>query len=59
MKEPIQISSTSFIKEDIFLSVLILALFVMLCDYLYTIIMVHNYGVAFKPKIYLINFFAN
>jgi hypothetical protein len=57
--EPIQISSTSFIKEDIFLSVLIIAIFVILCDYLYTTIMIHNYGVKFKPKVYLINFFAN
>jgi len=55
MGDPERITSTWLIKNDLFLSVLIILLFILLCNYLYTIIVVNRYGVAFKPKVYLIN----
>lgn len=50
-----RITSTWLIKNDLFLSTLIIVLFIILCKYLYTTIVVNHYGVAFKPKVYLIN----
>lgn len=49
----VKISSTSFIKSDIFLSLLILVIFIRLCYYLYITILVKEYGPTFKPKVYL------
>uniref|UniRef100_A0A6C0F348 Uncharacterized protein n=1 Tax=viral metagenome TaxID=1070528 RepID=A0A6C0F348_9ZZZZ len=50
-----RITSTWLIKNDMFLSILIIVLFIILCKYLYTTIVVNQYGVEFKPEVYLIN----
>jgi hypothetical protein len=55
-KQTIQITSTKFIKEDLFLALLVITLFIVLFNYLHTTILVHQYGIAFKPKVYLSNF---
>ncbi len=49
----VKISSTSFIKSDLFLSLLIIVIFILLCYYLYITILVNEYGSTFKPMVYL------
>lgn len=56
MVEIIQITLTKFIKEDLFLALLIIVISATLIKYLYTTILVHQYGIAFKSKVYLSNY---
>ena len=53
--EPCKISYIWLIKNDMFLSLLILALFVIMCNYLVEFILIKQGGVIFKPKLYMLD----
>jgi hypothetical protein len=57
--EPCKISYMWLIRNDLFLSLLILALFIIVCNYLVTFIVIKQGGVTFKPKLYMLDIFTH
>ena len=53
--EPCKISYMWLIRNDLFLSLVILTLFVIACRYLVMFIIIKEGGVTFKPKLYLLD----
>ena len=53
--EPCKISYMWLIRNDLFLSLVILTLFVIACRYLVMFIIIKESGVTFKPKLYLLD----
>ena len=51
--EPQRISYMWLIRNDLFLSLVILGLFIYICQYLLTAILIKKNGVLFSPRTYL------